>query len=471
MKKAILFFFILAISLFMFTAPLFAFTLDGGRTVIVKENIDGNLYLWGGSVSVRSNINGDLYVVGGRFNLNGNISDDLTAIGAFGFVGGTVSGDVRIAGGVVTLNGQVNGDVMVAGGVVIVDTNCIVMGDLIIAGGSLNVLGEVEGNLIATGGSIEILGEIKGNVEIKNAASLNIRNTAVIGGDLIYSSGKKAGISEGAEIKGNIIFNEKVTTQSQAQASASKLISATGIDKNLINYAASLDPIVTDSARQTLITVAANEPEEEGQSFWGAIAGFFRGIFTAIFIIFKSLYFIGMFIFGIVLIFLIPALFRRFNERMKSSLGKCVAGGAITLFGVPIGMIIIWAISLVLLFTIIGSAFSIILFATAGIIGFIYLILIFISTIFLSYLIGGLILSKSKMDPTKYGVKVLAFFIGFIILETLYAIPVIGQVSQLIGILFGLGGISIIIYEWIRYKVNPFSVQESSRADKSPVKK
>ncbi len=70
MKKAILFVCILVISLFLFVSPLFALTVDGGRTVNIREDIDDNLYLWGGAVSVRSNINGDLFVAGGRFNLN-----------------------------------------------------------------------------------------------------------------------------------------------------------------------------------------------------------------------------------------------------------------------------------------------------------------------------------------------------------------------------------------------------------------
>jgi hypothetical protein len=460
MKKTLLFFCIMALSFFMFASPLFAFTFDGGRTVNVREDIDDNLYLWGGAISVRNSVNGDLFVAGGRFNLNGDVADDLTAIGAFGYVGGNVGGDVKVLGGVVTLNGLINGEVMVAGGVVIIDTNCLVSGDLAITGGSLNILGEVTGDLVATGGSIEILGDIRGNAEIKNAGSLNIRNTATIGGDLIYSSGKEAGISQGAEIKGNIIYNETVTTPAKVQAKATELFKTRGPGNSLISYAAALDTeVISNSTRQTLLTIAADKTKEQDQTFWGAVTEFFSGFFIAAYITLKAFYFVWMFIFGIVLIRALPALFKRFNDRMRSSFARCVTGGAINLFGVPIGMVIIWAVASILLLTIIGAAFGIILFAAWGIIGIIYGVLIFVSTIFLSYLTGELILYKSKLDTSKYGVKVLAFFIGFIILEIIYAIPVIGQVAQLAGILFGLGGISIIIYEWIRYKNNPFSNQ------------
>jgi hypothetical protein len=116
------------------------------------------------------------------------------------------------------------------------------------------------------------------------------------------------------------------------------------------------------------------------------------------------------------------------------------------------------------LVTIIGAAFGFILFAAGGVAAIMYVVLVFVSTIFLSYLIGELILSRSKLDPSKYGVKVLAFFIGFIILELIYAIPVIGQIAQLFGILFGLGGLSIIIYEWFRYRENPFRTPATVKA-------
>ena len=463
MKKSILFICILVISLFVVATPLFALTSDGGRTINIREDIDDNLYLWGGAVSVRSNINGDLFVAGGRFNLNGDIAEDLVAIGAFGYTGGKVGGDVRVTGGVITLNGQVEGEVTVAGGVVIIDTACLIKGDLLVSGGSVNMLGEVEGDLIASGGSIEILGDIRGNAEIKNASALNIRNTATIGGDLVYSSGREAGISDGAEIKGDIIFNERVIAP--VQASATDLMRSTGLEKDLMTYAAALDnSIVSDSTKETLLNFGADKPEEEKQTFWGAITGFFSGIFAAIYITTRISYFLGMFIFGIVLILAIPALFRRFNDRMKSSPGKCAAGGAITLFGIPIGIAIILAIALVLLVTIIGAAFGFILFAAGGVAAIMYVVLVFVSTIFLSYLIGELILSRSKLDPSKYGVKVLAFFIGFIILELIYAIPVIGQIAQLFGILFGLGGLSIIIYEWLRYRENPFRIPAPAKA-------
>ena len=218
--------------------------------------------------------------------------------------------------------------------------------------------------------------------------------------------------------------------------------------------------LVSDSTKETLLTLAEDKPGEEKQTFWGAIAGFFSGMFAAIYVTVKISYFLGMFIFGIVLILALPAFFRRFNNRMKTSLGQCASGGAITLFGAPIGVAIIWAIALILLITVVGAAFSFILFAAGGIIAIIYVVLVFVSTVFLSYLIGVLILSKSKLDLTKYGVKVLAFFIGFIILEILYAIPVIGQICQFFGLLFGLGGLAIIIYEWMKYKENPFKAPE-----------
>ncbi len=78
-----------------------------------------------------------------------------------------------------------------------------------------------------------------------------------------------------------------------------------------------------------------------------------------------------------------------------------------------------------------------------------YWVLIYLSTIFIAFLIGELILSKSKLDLAKYGWKVLAFLIGLAIVSLIYAIPFLGAVARFAGILFGVGGFSILIRDWL----------------------
>jgi predicted tellurium resistance membrane protein TerC len=58
-------------------------------------------------------------------------------------------------------------------------------------------------------------------------------------------------------------------------------------------------------------------------------------------------------------------------------------------------------------------------------------------------------LSKTKLNLNKYGWKVLAYLIGLAIVMLIYAIPFVGWVAQFAGILFGFGGLVMLLKDWI----------------------
>ena len=122
-----------------------------------------------------------------------------------------------------------------------------------------------------------------------------------------------------------------------------------------------------------------------------------------------------------------------------------VLGGAIVLFGVPISSVIIFIVSMLLFITIIGSGLGIVAMASNVIMLIVYGLLIYLSTIFLSYLLERTILSKTTLNMDKYGWKVLAYLIGLVIIMIVYSIPFVGWVIRFAGILFGLGGLSMVL--------------------------
>lgn len=401
MKKTILFLLTATIVFFAFTSPLFAFTVKSGETVNLTEKENDDVYITGSNVYVTSEVNGDLITAGGNLNINGLIMQDLTAAGGFIDIGGTVKDDLRVAGGNITIDGEVSDDVVVAGGQILIDSGAKISGDLVVFGGSIIVNGSIGGKIIASGGDIEISGKAGNGVEIGGAGSLTIGSTAEITGDLIYSSSQKADIAEDARISGRIEFTE------------------------------------------------IKEPKKLEKSFFAVPFGVFGGILSTTYIGGQIASFLSMFVLGIILILLIPTVFKKFNNRMKSSLGLCVGGGAIMLFGTPIGMLILCFIGVLLLFTVAGAGIGILLFASNCIILSLYLILIYTSTVFLSFLLGEFIISRTKLDLNKYGWKVLAYLIGLAIISVVYAIPFAGGAAMFAGILFGFGGIIMVIKDFI----------------------
>ena len=290
---------------------------------------------------------------------------------------------------------------IVAGGQVTIGSNAVIEGDLVCMGGTIALNGEVKGKVIASGGQIDISGKVGNGVTIDGVDTLTIGNTADISGGLVYSSGNQAAIAEGSKVNGEIKFT--------------KIAKSKKMDK--AGFAAPM-----------------------------GILGWFFG---ASWIIGKIISFFAMFILGIILLLALPEVFKKYNNRMKTTLGYCVAGGAIMLFGVPVGLSVLCFAGIILCLTVIGAGLGILLFATSTMLTIIYCVLIYTSTAFLAYFIGQLILSRSKINHEKYGWKVLSYLIGLAIIMAIYAIPFAGGFARFAGILFGFGGLIMLLKDWI----------------------
>jgi len=399
MKKIILFVVICILFLFAVATPLYAFTTKSGESVNLTADESDDIYVFGNNVLVSSKINGDLVAAGGRLDLKGEVTQDLLTAGGFLNVGGTIGDDAKVAGGIITISGTIDDDLIIAGGQITIDKNAKIGGDVVMSGGTLTVNGEVAGKLIVSCESIEITGKIAKDVEISTASSIQVAGGAEVGGNFNYTSSKEAEISKDAKISGKV------------------------------NY--------------TPVKVETKEPKDK------ALIGIPFGIFGATYVGSKVISFLSMFVLGVLLILAIPFIFKKFNLRMRSSLGRCVGGGAIMLFGIPVGILILWFICILLMITVIGMGVGMLGFCSTFIIAALYFILIYCSTAFLSFFIGELILSKTKLNLSKYGWKVLAYLIGLAIVMLVYAIPFVGWVVQFAGILFGFGGLIMLLKDWI----------------------
>jgi hypothetical protein len=137
---------------------------------------------------------------------------------------------------------------------------------------------------------------------------------------------------------------------------------------------------------------------------------------------------------------------------MKKTLGYCVGSGAIVIFGVPIASVIIFIISVILFITIIGSGLGAVIMASNIVMLILYGILIYTSTVFLSFTLGKVILSKTSLNMGKYGWKVLAYLIGLVIIMILYSIPFVGWIVRFAGVLFGTGAVVLVLKDIILSK-------------------
>ena len=399
MKKLLLFIMVLLTVIFVSSSPLWAFDSKSGEDVSITTSLDDDIYVFGSNVLVSENIEGDLIAAGGRIEITGNVSQDLMVAGGTVNLDGDVGDDARVSGGILTISGDISDDLLAAGGQITVSKKTDIGGTAVITGGTIDFGGTSGEGAILNAGNITISGKVKGDVEIGEVESLKITGSAEITGDLIYKSARSADISDDAVIGGEIM--------------------------------------------ETIIEKQA-KIEAPHTSPWA--------IFIATFIGGRIIAFLALFVLGIILLLIIPGIFERFTERMKKTLGYCVGSGAIVIFGVPIASVIIFIISIILFITIIGSGLGAVIMASNIVMLILYGILIYTSTVFLSFTLGKVILSKTSLNMGKYGWKVLAYLIGLVIIMILYSIPFVGWLIRFAGVLFGTGAVALVLKDIILSK-------------------
>lgn len=88
-------------------------------------------------------------------------------------------GDYFVAGGSIEIFGEVKGDVFATGSQVLIDG--VVEGDVIALAGTIRIAGRVEGNVRCSGGQIEVAGNIGKNITVLGGNVQFFQNSLVVG--------------------------------------------------------------------------------------------------------------------------------------------------------------------------------------------------------------------------------------------------------------------------------------------------
>jgi len=156
--------------------------LSAGDEVSLDEYVPGNVYLAAGRVNLDDRVGGSAFVTGGEVDITGSIGRNLYAAG----------GDLRI-------EGEVEGDVRAAGGKIRVPRGARLRENVTLAGGSVEMEGDVGEDLEIFGESIVINGNIGGDLQIAGD-SIRIGPDTRVAGRLEYKSGSSFDIDPQAQI-------------------------------------------------------------------------------------------------------------------------------------------------------------------------------------------------------------------------------------------------------------------------------
>ncbi len=176
-----------------------------GDSVIVGPNevIADDLYAFGSTIEIQGTVRGDVIAFGNSVIVSGTVTGDLIAAGATVTVSGRVDGSIRAAGATVIVNGAVGEDVVAAGRSLNIGRTSTIGRDLLMASESALVEGTVGRKLTGGVGNLTLAGAVNGDVQV-DVSNLSLTSTAVVGGNLTYTSDNEASIAQGAEVRGSV---------------------------------------------------------------------------------------------------------------------------------------------------------------------------------------------------------------------------------------------------------------------------
>lgn len=329
------------------------------------------------------------------------VNDNLIVFGESANINGTVEGDVIAFSGTVEINGHVTGDV-------------------ISASKELRINGQVDGNVRSGSSYMAISGTVGKNVT-SEGGSIELDRTARIGGELML-------LGQTAQVNGHVLRGVLSLTASTSidgeidgdvhVRSRNLYVGGSADIKGKTEYQGDYKPVVAAGARLASpisFTLHHHGPTYGWRYYWHVV-----------------LFWAAAFLFGLVLLLLIPRFFARGLQASKNFLPS-IGFGILFLIATPIAAAIVCI-------TLVGLGVGITTFI-------LWLIAVYAAQIFVASWLGEILLGPAIGTGALLG----RLALGLAILHGLEMIPYhIGGIIHFIILCWGLGAIIMAIFSYLR---------------------
>jgi len=338
---------------------------------------------------------------------------------------GRITEDLYLAGGTIDMLADVDGDVIAAGGQINIDQS--VSGDILVAGGNVAIRARVGDDVRAMGGNISVSGAVGDEVIIAGGNVL-ISPTATVGGRALLGGGNvrvEGKMGKGIKAAANrVVIDGDVTGNVELFAETVEIGPRAVIRGDLVYYSrndAQISSAATITGAVQRESVRADETRERGRGF-RHVAGL---ALTA-----------SLMVTGIVLYLLFPitsvGAARTINESPWKSLGL----GFAVLAATPVAIVLLFV-------TLVGLWLALLVKA------------LYLMALLLGFLTGvvyigdwGLRLIDRAAATTK-GWRVLSIIAALLALWLVRFVPILGGLTMFAVFIFGLGALTL--YLWRRY--------------------
>lgn len=158
----------------------------GNARIEAGQSVDDTVITAGQSVDIRGPITKDLFAAGSSVSIDSPIGGNVVAVGA-----------------TLTVNSAISGGLIVAGGTVKIEKDATVAGDVMVFGGTVEVLGTITGDLQVFAGAVSLSGTITGDVKVQTD-KMTLADTATVGGSLTGTLGTALDDTAASHVTGTI---------------------------------------------------------------------------------------------------------------------------------------------------------------------------------------------------------------------------------------------------------------------------
>jgi cytoskeletal protein CcmA (bactofilin family) len=332
----------------------------------------------------------------------------------------TVSDDLYLAGGTINVQGNVQGDVVAGGGTVYVTGN--VTGDVITGGGTVVISGQVGRSVRAAGGSVSVNGPVGGDV-VFTGGNLSLGPNSRVGRDLLVGAGSVT--LDGQVVRnvysgsGNLTIDGSVGGNVRSNSGTVGLGSSAVVNGS-VSYTSDQAAAIATGAQVRGGVVRSAPPQATSNSGVNPVVTAIGDWLRAI---------VGLFAAGLLFILLFPGVSRRTVDGLHASPWASLGIGFALLIAVPVVAIL----AIVVGAFVGGWWVGLVVLAAYGI------------AIALSVPIAGLSLGDWILGRAGRGSvhAVWAMLLGVVVLMLVSVVPVLGAIVLFLALLFGLGALAI----------------------------
>ncbi|PXF60029.1 MAG: hypothetical protein C4B59_09930 [Candidatus Methanogaster sp.] len=323
--------------------------------------------------------------------------------------GEVLEDDLIVAGGTIMIDGDVFGDLIAAGGDIEVAGR--VDDDAWITGGSLIIDGEIGDDLRAVGGAIHLRGSVADNAMIAGGTIAASSNSAV-GGDLDVAGGSIEITGHvGRDLScggGSVVLGGAVDGNATIFADDIRILQSARIQGDL-EYTS--DKEIEIPAGTVMGDVVYKRSEKKVEDIYSKITS-------------SIISFLSILLIGLLMVRFAGNTTIRVSDTIATHILKSLGSGVLLLIAIPL-------IALILMITLIGLPLGLIVL-------FAYIVILYISKIFVGLAIGRRTVTYAKKEISS---PYWHLVVGLIVIAFATKLPLVGFLISLIVILVGLGAL------------------------------